>query len=101
VFRIEYVLPKFQGSPRSWAWSVKVPTGLYETLTTDDEGRGLYTRKLAITPGGFQLHLTKLLGKDEFFVPENATEEQAILLFENGLEKLGWDQDFIVLLKRV
>ena len=101
MFRIEYVLPKLTESQRSWAWSVKVPTGLYETLTTDDEGRGLYTRKLAISPGGFQLHLTKLLGKDEFVVPEDATEERAIRILEKGLEKLGWDQDFIVLLKRV
>ena len=101
MFRIEYVLPKLTESQRSWAWSVKVPTGLYETLTTDDEGRGLYIRKLAISPDGSLLRLSQLLGKDEFVVPENVTEERAIRILEKGLEKLGWDQDFIVLLKRV
>lgn len=99
MFHIEYVLPRYAESPYLWAWSVKMPSGLYETLVTSDKGRGLYVRKLACSPGEPLFHHSQLLTEEEFFVPENATKEQSISLLEKSLEKLGWGQDFMVLLK--
>lgn len=99
MFRIECVLPKCPESRNLWAWSVKVPSGLYETLATGDKGCGLYIRKLARSPDEPLFHLSQLLAEEEFFVPENATKEQSICLLEKSLEKLGWGQDFMVLLK--
>lgn len=101
MFRIEYVLPRCADIPNLWRWSVKVPNGLYETLTANDEGRGLFIRKLTGTPAGSPFQLTQLLAEDEFSIPENVMEDQSIDLLEVALNKLGWDQDFIVLLKYV
>lgn len=99
MFRIEYALPRSSNTSNLWVWSVKVPSGLYETLTTNDEGRGLYIRKLTGSSDGSPFHLTKLLADEEFSIPENVTQDQSIDLLEVALNKLGWDEDFIVLLK--
>jgi len=101
MFRIDYVLPRCSDTPLQWQWSVKVPDGLYETLVTNDMGCGLYIRRLTGSPDGSLINLTKLLAEDEFFIPENVTKDQSIDLLERALVKLGWDQDFIVLLKHV
>lgn len=48
MFRIEYVLPRYADIPNLWRWSVKVPNGLYETLTANDEGRGFSYANLQV-----------------------------------------------------
>lgn len=101
MFRIEYALPRCSTTPNLWGWSVKVPTGLYETLVTNDKGRGLYIQRLTGTPAGSPFQLTQLLAEEEFSIPANVTKDQSIDLLEKGLEKLGWDQDFTVRLKYV
>lgn len=98
MFRIENVLPKCPDTPSLWIWSIKLPNGLYELLSTDDEGRGLYIRRLPRLPEECPAHLTRLLSEDEFHVPEKVTNEQSIELLESALNKLGWEGDFIVLL---
>jgi hypothetical protein len=97
MFRIDYALQKFADRPNMWAWSVKVPSGRYELLSTDETGRGLYIRRLPRSPEECPAHLIQLLGEDEFFIPENVTKDQSIDLLEKALNKLGWDEDFIVL----
>jgi len=99
MFRIEYALPRSSTTPNSWGWSVKIPNGLYETLVTNDKGRGLYIQRVTGIPPESPFKLTQLLAEGEFSIPENATKEQSIDLLAKGLEKLGWDQDFIVRLK--
>lgn len=101
MFRIDCVLPRYPDTSKSWGWSVKVPSGLYETLVTNDKGAGLYIRRLNGLPDRPLFCLTQLLTEDEFTHPENITNDQSIDLLETALQKLGWDQDFIVLLKRV
>lgn len=101
MFRIEYALPRCHDMPNLWEWSVKVPNGLYETLVTNDNGLGLYIRKLSGSPVGSSFQLTQLLAEDEFSIPENATQDQSVDLLEAALNKLGWGQDFIVRLKYV
>lgn len=101
MFRIDCVLPRCSDSSKSWGWSVKVPSGLYETLVTNDNGMGLYIRKLNGLPGRPLFHLKQLLKEEEFILPENITNDQSIELLETALRKLKWDQDFIVLLKCV
>jgi hypothetical protein len=98
MFRIDYALPRFANRPNMWAWSVKVPSGLYELLSTDETGRGLYIRRLPRSPEESPAHLIQLLGEDEFYIPENVTKDQSIDLLEAALKELGWDEDFIVLL---
>lgn len=97
MFRIEYVLPRCPDKPKLWRWSVKVPSGLYELLSTDDDGRGLFIRRLPGSSAECPAHLTRLLSGDEFHVPENLANDQSIKLLEAALNKLGWDGDFIVL----
>lgn len=101
MFRIEYVLPRCADTPNSWGWSVKVPSGLYKTLVTNGNGRGLYIRKPNGSSDGSPFHLTKLLADEEFSIPDNVTKEQSIEMLEDALNKLGWSQDYIVLLKQV
>ncbi len=99
MFRIEYALPRSSSTPNLWGWSVKVPNGLYEILVTSDKGRGLYIQKVTGTPPELPAKLTQLLAEEEFSIPKNVTNDQSIDLLEVALNKLGWDEDFIVLLK--
>lgn len=89
MFRIEYVLPRCSDTPNLWRWSVKVPNGLYELLSTDDKGRGLFIRMLPRSPEECPAHLAKLLSEDEFYIPENLTNDRSIDLLEAALNKLG------------
>ena len=98
MFRIEYAFPRSSTAPNLWWWSVKVPTGLYEVLATNEKGRGLYIQRVPGPPLGSPFQYTQLLAEDEFSIPENVTKDQAIDLLEAALNKLGWDEDFLVLL---
>ena len=89
MFRIEYALPRCSDTQNLWIWSVTVPNGLYELLSTDDEGHGLFIRRPPRTPEECSAHLTKLLPEDEFYITENITNEQSIDPLEAALNKLG------------
>jgi len=70
-------------------------------LFTNNEGRGLYKHKTNGISVESLFELTQLLAEDEVFIPEDATRDQSIVLLEEGLRKLGWDQDFFVRIKYV
>jgi len=99
MFRIDSVLPRSANSPDLWVWSVKVPSGLYETLVTNEKGQGLYVRRMSRSAEGPPFHLTQLFAEDDFCIPGNTTKDQSINILGEALNKLGWDQDFIVRLK--
>jgi hypothetical protein len=101
MFRIEYALPRCADTPNLWRWSVKVPSGLYELVSTDDTGRGLYIRRLPRSPEECSAHLTQLLSEAEFYIPEHVTKDQSIDLLEAAMKKPEWDHDYLLLLKRV
>jgi hypothetical protein len=86
------------GHPNLRYSQYKVSSGLYELLSTNDEGRGLFIRRLPRSPEECPAHLAQMLSEDEFSIPENLTKDQSIDLLEEALNKLGWDEDFLVLL---
>ena len=100
MFRIDYVLPRSEQHPDAWAWSVKIPNGLYETLVTNVDGSGIYIRNMSSAKKGEIFDFTQLIPDEEFNIPANVTKDQSINLLEIALNGLCWGQDFIVLLKQ-
>ncbi len=83
TFRIDYVRCR----KGVWSFSIKgiEGAGVYGTLQTNFEGRGLYLENPeARTAGG------KLISPNEFGIPADASEEQAIRLLAACLQNLGW-----------
>jgi len=85
MFRINHELARSQGNSRMRSWSVKVPSGLYAILRTNEAGKGLLIAWMGSTyyPDG-----DEVLPENEFMVPADMERDDTVALLDKALNQI-------------